>query len=116
MDGVMNSGHEVILVASPYKDSTKPNLYYSIYLDAIKRNREVGVFNTFFCGNRKANWNKKTGMLYTFRYPPEFEIEKKSLKRSLPDWTEHDTVTPLASLYAFFDLIGYDLKNRKYKN
>lgn len=109
------SGHEKIL-AEVDLAGTEPRKWYSIWLDPIARNREVGMFNTYFFGSRKSNWNNRGNKLYTAKDRWEFDLEKKLILEYLPDCTEFNVVTPLTSLKEFFEVIGYDYKRRGYRN
>ncbi len=103
------SGHERILAEVSLKKESTPHKWYSIWLDAVERNMEVKMFNTFFFGVRRSNWNHQGLKLYVPKTRFEFEMDAKFLDVDSTD------ITPLPSLRAFFEVIGYNHKKRKYE-
>lgn len=102
-----------ILVIETYFSKNEQNFYYVILPETRENGfyRAVSSVNAFFNSIRNPKANVTAVRQFTADYEVEVQFRKKFFKNI--DW---DNLRTFDSIWEFYNFIGYDYKNRKYKS
>ena len=74
--------------------------------------RSRRAINAFFFNQKKRNKNKN--ILYIAKHEDEYRIEEQIWEKSFGEKYEAPKIIQLESIFALFDVIGFDNKTKKY--